>query len=262
MSADWQFIDTGENTGSFNMQFDELLARSLLSGTGVPTVRLFRWRPWAISLGFNQDIAKIDLERCASDNISVVRRPTGGRAVFHAEELTYSVVMFSEGRSVLEIYNHISKALVCGLNLFGVDVTLSRSQPDFREHYKSPSSIPCFTASARYEIEWRGRKLVGSAQRRFRHHETGAEVVLQHGSILIGPAHRDLLKYLVLDDERVRDSLARELRERTVELAAIRNTEIVLDELAGCLRQGFEREWNVEFVQQNNLLQEIESACA
>ncbi|MBX2990925.1 MAG: lipoate--protein ligase family protein [Bacteroidetes bacterium] len=262
MSADWRFIDTGVNTGSYNMQFDELLARSLLSGTGVPTVRLFQWKPWAISLGFNQDVEKIDHDRCTADNIDVVRRPTGGRAVFHAEELTYSVAMFSEGRSVLEIYNHISQALVHGLRLFGVDATLSRSQPDFREHYKNPSSIPCFTASARYEIEWHGRKLVGSAQRRFRHHETGAEVVLQHGSILIGPAHRGLMKYLLLPGEPVRESLAQELREKTVELAEIRNAEISVNELAECLQQGFQREWNVKFVQPDNLLQEFESACA
>ncbi|MBI5473248.1 MAG: lipoate--protein ligase family protein [Ignavibacteriae bacterium] len=243
----WQFIDTGENTGAFNMEFDESLARRLLTGQGEPTVRFFTWKPWAISLGFNQDENAIDTARCALDGIGVVRRPTGGRAVLHAEELTYSVAMHSKGKSVLEIYNQISKALVLGLRLFGVNATLSRSQPDLREHYKNPSSIPCFTASARYEIEWRGRKLVGSAQRRFRRHESGEEVVLQHGSILIGPAHRGLPNYLVLRDDIIRDKLTAELLSKTVELSDIKQSAVNRTELASCLKRGFEEEWNIVF---------------
>ncbi len=257
MNTNWRFIDTGENTGSFNMQFDEQLARNLLDGSGNPTVRLFRWKPWAISLGFNQDISKVDVEQCVADGIDVVRRPTGGRAVFHAEELTYSVAMPADAKSVLEIYNQISKALVQGLRLFGVNATLSRSQPDLREHYKNPSSIPCFTASARYEIEWRGKKLVGSAQRRFRNHETGAEVVLQHGSVLIGPAHRDLIKYLVLPDEQTRESLANELVDKTVELSHIKQKEIIMDDLSDCIRRGFEEEWRISFADGNTSLKEF-----
>lgn len=245
----WRFIDTGKNTGSFNMQFDEQLARNLLVSSGVPTVRLFRWNPWAISLGFNQDISKIDVVRCAADGIDVVRRPTGGRAVYHAEELTYSVALCADGRSVLEIYNAISKALVQGLRLFGVNATLSRSQPDLRVHYRNLSSIPCFTASARYEIEWRGKKLVGSAQRRFRNHETGNDIVLQHGSILVGPAHRDLTEYLILPDEHAREHLNKELVEKTAELSHIMQKEVVMEDLAHCVRRGFEEEWNINFTE-------------
>ena len=245
----WRFLDTKENTGVFNMQCDEQLARALVNGSGSSTVRLFRWKPWAISLGFNQDITKIDRARCAADGVDVVHRPTGGRAVFHAEELTYSVAMKAEAKSILEIYNHISTALVHGLHLFGVDATLNRSQPDLREHYKNSSSIPCFTASARYEIEWRGKKLVGSAQRRFRNHETGEEIVLQHGSILTGPAHKRLVDYLVLPDEGTRDHLARELEEKTTDLSATQNQPVDLDHLALCIRRGFERTWGADFIE-------------
>jgi lipoate-protein ligase A len=248
MTGEWQFLETGEHTGAYNMAFDEARARQLVEGVGVPTVRLFRWKPWAISLGFNQDIAQIDVERCTHDRIDVVRRPTGGRAVFHAEELTYSVAMPAGGKGVLEIYNAISKALVQGLRLFGVNATFSRSQPDLRAHYRTVSSIPCFTASARYEIEWRGKKLVGSAQRRFRNPATGDEVVLQHGSILIGGAHRDLVHYLRLDDA-ARSALMRELSEKTIELSQIKDS-IVLEDLSLCLRRGFEEEWGVTFVKE------------
>ncbi len=243
----WQFVDTGENTGSFNMAFDESLARQLLNGHAEPTLLLFRWKPWAISLGFNQDINAINSQLCSEHGVDIVRRPTGGRAVLHAEELTYSVVMHAKGKSVLDIYNQISKALVQGLRLFGVNATLSRSQPDLREHYKNPSSIPCFTASARYEIEWRGRKLVGSAQRRFRHPLSGEEIVLQHGSILAGPAHRSLPDYLVLQDEQTRNALATELVCKTVELAQIKQTAIDLSALAVCVKRGFEEEWGIVY---------------
>ncbi len=249
MNADWQFISTGESIGALNMRLDESLARCLVEGTGAPTVRLFRWKPWAISLGFNQDETKINSARCALDGIDVVRRPTGGRAVFHAEELTYSVAMKAEGNSVLDIHNHISKALVRGLQLFGVNATLAKSQPDMRAHYKTPSSIPCFTASARYEIEFEGKKLVGSAQRRFRNHETGEEIVLQHGSILTGPAHKELVKYLILDDERTRDELSRELHEKTIDISEIKQQEIDANQLAVRIRRGFEEEWNVKFIE-------------
>lgn len=246
MMAEWDFIDSGERTGVCNMRFDEELARNLLEGAR-PTVRLFRWKPWAISLGFNQEREKIDAERCAADGIDVVRRPTGGRAVFHAEELTYSVAMNAGGSSVLDIYNSISEALVHGLRLFGVDAALARSQPDLRQHYKSPSSIPCFTASARYEIEYGGRKLVGSAQRRFRNPGNGQEVVLQHGSILVGPAHRTLVRYLLLPDEKTRDTVSAELNSKTIELQTILQREIPIDELSDCIRRGFEETWGVRF---------------
>lgn len=247
MKDTWRFIDTGENTGRYNMQFDENSARSLLDGSGVPTVRLFRWKPWAISLGFNQDMSNINVERCAAEGIDVVRRPTGGRAVLHAEELTYSVAMTADGKNVLEIYNEISRVLVKGLRLYGVNATLSRSQPDFREHYKNPSSIPCFTASARYEIEWRGKKLVGSAQRRFRNQTTGEEVMLQHGSILTGAAHCGLIDYLFLSDEKTRPDLANELREKTTDVSTIKQSEVDMNELAVCIRRGFEEEWQLTF---------------
>src|SRR5690606_2653286 len=108
---------------------------------------------------------------------------TGGRAILHAQELTYSVVMPSEGRSIMEVYRQISEALTAGLKSLAPDIGIAKSQPDFQKLYREPGSIPCFSSSARYEIEFDGRKVVGSAQRRI------GSAVLQHGSILIGDAH-------------------------------------------------------------------------
>lgn len=243
----WRFVDTGWDTGARNMAFDEALARSFLKvGEGIPTLRLFRWRPWAVSLGYNQNATDLDAARCAREGFDVVRRPTGGRAILHAQELTYSVTLSAGGKTILQVYNDIGRALVHGLKLFGVDVVLQRSQPDFRSAYRQPSSIPCFTSSARYEIEWRGKKLVGSAQRRFSDGER--EAILQHGSILCGPAHRRLADLLALDDTVLLQQLSNDLREKTADLSEILGHEVDLDVLGDCIRKGFEREWGVEFI--------------
>ncbi len=241
----WRFLDSGEGTGAWNMALDELLARRMSAEGGDPVLRLFRWKPWAISLGYNQPREELDEEACRADGIDIVRRPTGGRAILHAEELTYSVVMREGRRGVLQVYNEISAALVRGLALFGVDVSLQKSQPDFPEAYRHPSSVPCFASSARYEIEWKGRKLVGSAQRRFA--EGGEDVVLQHGSILCGPAHRRLADYLASRDPEVIRRVRRVLEERTADLAGITGGSVDLARLGECLRRGFELERGATF---------------
>jgi len=243
--AGWTYIESGEQTGAFNMALDESLARALAAGEGSPALRLFRWRPWAISLGYNQSAGDIDGARCTADGIDVVRRPTGGRAILHAQELTYSVVMEAGRRSILQVYNEISTALVRGLALYGVDVALQKSQPDFAKEYRSSSSVPCFASSARYEIEWRGRKLVGSAQRRFS--GPAGDVVLQHGSILCGDAHIRLADYLAAPPDGERERLRAALRAKTADLGMITGKPVRMDDLGGSIRRGFEETWGVAF---------------
>jgi lipoate-protein ligase A len=240
----WRFLNTGQRTGAFNMALDELLAQRMQAEGGFPLLRLFRWQPWAISLGYNQDVDDLDVARCRRDGIDIVRRPTGGRAILHAEELTYSVVMYSGRRGILQVYNDISQALVRGLRTFGVDVALQKSQPDFQAEYRQASSIPCFTSSARYEIEWHGRKLVGSAQRRFGDGER--DVVLQHGSILCGSAHRRLVDYLAIEDQAVVARVRQSMETKTVDLAEITGHPVNIEELARCIAAGFAEELGVE----------------
>ncbi len=244
-NTSWRFIDTGFNPGAYNMQLDERLARELLAGTGVPTLRLFQWKPWAISIGYNQSLNDINRKRCTEDGIDIVRRPTGGRAILHAEELTYGVVMPAGTDGILQIYNEISKALVAGLRLFGAEVRLQRSQPNFPEVYRRAPSIACFTSSARYEIEWKGRKLVGSAQRRF--NDGTQDIVLQHGSILCGPAHKRLVDYIGFDNRMTAGNFERELNENTVDLAELCNMKVDIESLSICIKRGFELEWGIVF---------------
>jgi lipoate-protein ligase A len=232
------------------MEKDELCARvGADTVEALPKLRLYRWKPWAISLGHHQSEASIDLERCKQEQIDVVRRPTVGRAILHAEELTYCVVMPAGRRSILDVYNDISRALVRGLGLFGVQTELQKSQPDFRAAYRTSASVPCFASSARFEIEHDGRKLVGSAQRRLSGQQR--DVVLQHGSILCGSAHKRLPEFLAEKAPEAQNEIRTILDHHTVDLSEILGHPPDLQSLAECIRCGFSEEWNITFCESN-----------
>jgi len=185
----WRLIISGPGAPEEQMEADRRLLEAL-SGGGPATWRLYAWDPWAISIGHNQDAARdLDLDRCRRDGIPVVRRPTGGRAVYHADELTYAVAIpqspfLPEGTA--GPYDIIAGILVDAIRSLGVDARSgSVSGAPAGAHQGA-----CFASATRHEILAEGRKLVGSALRRTR------DGVLQHGSILIGPAHAALGRYL------------------------------------------------------------------
>jgi len=228
------------------MEYDEKLAQSLVSSEGPCIVRLYGWKPPAISLGWHQDAGEIDAENCACSGIDVVRRPTGGRAILHSDEVTYSVVMIASQKSVLSVYQQISEALVCGLRSLGADVALEKSQPHFPSLYRSSSSVACFASAARYEIHIAGRKLVGSAQRRYAR-SNGQEVVLQHGSILLGPDHLRMVDFLKSLREDQRERLKTELRAKTIDLSSALGERVEYEDVVPVLKKGFEKTWNIKF---------------
>jgi len=245
MFPSWRWLDTGLQSGQQNMTIDEDLAREVLNGEGAPTVRVYGWQPWALSVGWNQSIDDILLERAEEHGVDVVRRPTGGRAILHARELTYSVVMPAKGRSIGGVYKEISNALVAGLRFLGIRATLETGTPDFPTLYKQESSGMCFVSSARSEIKVGTKKLVGSAQRRYAGRD-GTEVVLQHGSLLLGDEHTRIVNYLRLAEDR-RALVLKELRERSTDISAVLRRDVEFDEVADCLKTGFEETWNIRF---------------
>ena len=244
----WQFLNSGFHPGQYNMHVDELLAERLAAHEGSPTLRVYGWKPYAISLGYNQRDNDFDEERCTTHGIDIVRRPTGGRAILHAEELTYSVTIFSRGENINDAYREISRALISGLHLLGADVQYAMASPNLPQFYRSRTSIPCFASSTRYEIQYRGKKLVGSAQRRFAA-SGGDEVVLQHGSILLGPVHRRLSEFVRAESEEIRAALRESLETKTTELDSVLGRNVSFDEVALALRKGFERTWNILFTE-------------
>ncbi len=242
----WNFHNTGLCTGVFNMEYDQRLARTLVLEKGRPTVRVYGWRPWAVSYGWNQSPDEIDAIAARTENVGIVRRPTGGRAILHADELTYSVVMRVRQKTVSEVYEEISRALLAGLAMLGADAAMEKTQPNFSVLYQSHSAAACFSSAGRYEIKCRGKKIIGSAQRRYGT-EDGEEVVLQHGSLLLGPGHKKIADFLSFSAESDRDALRLELEEKTTDLSAELRRTVAFDEAAEAMRKGFELAWGIQF---------------
>ena len=237
----WHFIDSGFNTGSYNMDFDIHLAKNYLPGDIY--FRLYRWEPFCISLGANQSFDEIKLEKAVADNIDVVKRPTGGRAILHAEELTYSVVMpVDNNYSPKSIYHEINLAIYNSLKIYDerlTEVELEKKQADFSSLYKNQSNSICFAVSAKNEINYNGQKLVGSAQRKM------GNVVLQHGSILCGDYHKRIVNYLNFDNDKLKD-VKDKLDSNTIDLNSILNEQIDYDRLLSSLYVGFENYFNIK----------------
>ncbi|GMU94501.1 MAG: hypothetical protein AMXMBFR50_00180 [Ignavibacterium album] len=236
----WQVILSGENTGRFNMDFDIQLARSFPEN---PILRLYRWKPYCISIGANQSFDEVDKEKADRNNIDLVKRPTGGRAILHSEELTYSVVFPVElNYSAKAIYNEINLALREGLVFYDSllsKLELEHNQVDFKDFYKEDKSAICFAVSAKSEINFNNKKLVGSAQRKI------GKVVLQHGSILCGRYHLNIVDYLNVDESR-KDEIRKEISETTIDLKSILHDEINYDFLSECIILGFKKYFNAD----------------
>ncbi|MDH7605794.1 MAG: hypothetical protein QHH13_12905 [Melioribacter sp.] len=237
----WFFIDTGESTGKFNMDFDFQLAQTCPDDNAY--FRLYRWKPFCISLGAHQKFEDINLEKAFSDGLDVVKRPTGGRAILHAEEITYSVILpFSKIRSAKEVYQKISLALIEGLKLYHPvfsKLELENLQPDFSKLLKEPSGILCFGTAAKNEVKFNGRKLIGSAQRKLNN------AILQHGSILCGKYHRNLVDYINID-ENTKSLIKNDIYQKTIEIETILGKHVDYKKLSECLIDGFKKVWNIE----------------
>tara|TARA_B100000686_G_scaffold341840_1_gene419907 strand:+ start:4789 stop:5589 length:801 start_codon:yes stop_codon:yes gene_type:complete len=252
MSEYWRLLETGVSSGVFNMQVDSMLLEAVAVGQSAPALRFYKWAPPAISLGRNQSPEReLDLEKVNAAKLDVVTRVTGGRAVLHWNELTYSIIV-PEGDSVLgesrEVtYREIAKALICGLQLFGITADLNRKStlsPQLSAEKPVRSKPPCFASTAKWEITYRDRKLVGSAQRRIR----GA--ILQHGSLLIGPEHRFLNELLNPPRKSVVHS--------DICLQEIVGGPIDPLDLLACIRRGFREYMQMELIE--DILAPIEKA--
>lgn len=238
----WFLIESGETSGIFNMKFDFELARICKNDEAF--FRLYRWNPYCISLGANQKFDDIDINKANNDGIDIVKRPTGGRAILHAEEITYSVVLpFHNIKSVKGVYQKISLALIKGLKLYHPifnNLELENLQSNFHNILNTPNGLLCFGSTAKNEVKFNGRKIIGSAQRKLN------TSLLQHGSILCGNYHRNLVKYLNID-EKDKLILQQNINEKTIEIETILNEKTDYSKLSRCLIEGFEKEWNIKF---------------
>ncbi len=219
-------MNTGCRPGAWNMALDLALTDAVRNARSAPVLRFYDWERPTVSLGYNQKAGEIDLDYCRRSGIDVVRRPTGGRAVFHNREFTYSVIasenepLLSGG--VLASYRAIGLALLEGLRLLGVDARMQRSESK-GENVKGSAS--CFAAAGRYEIIASGRKILGSAQRRMN------GIILQQGSLLLSqPQTFEVFKNKQATASAV---TVRELVDRSVGFP----------ETASAMEQGFRAAW-------------------
>lgn len=244
--ATWRLIiDDEPRSGAANMAMDQALAEFAASGDSPPTLRFYRWHPPAVSLGRHQPITDIDANVVQTLGYEIVRRPTGGRAILHTDELTYAVTAAADeprvSGSLMDAYLRLSNALLNGLQRVGLNA--DKAGGDVRA---GPNvSAACFEVPSAYEITAYGRKLIGSAQSR------RAGYVLQHGSLpLFGDIGR-LIDVLALpDDERAR--LRQELMARATTLSeamgvSADDPSLDFKHVAKAIIQGFSELLNLDF---------------
>ncbi|MBE3120427.1 MAG: lipoate--protein ligase family protein [Candidatus Atribacteria bacterium] len=229
----WRLLITPPARGAWNMAVDEAILEAVSRGGSLPTLRLYAWEPACLSLGYAQPLTDVDIPHLQARGWEMVRRPTGGRAVLHTDEITYSVIApLNEPRvagTVLESYSRLAAALVEALRLLSLPVevqeradpvpragtgTTTREPGLPRTSSKTPNPV-CFEVPSTSEITVGGKKLVGSAQARRK------EGILQHGSLPLTGDLTRILQVLVFSDEEARTRASRHLLERatTVETA-------------------------------------------
>jgi lipoyl(octanoyl) transferase len=224
------------------MDRDRALFHELEEGRALPTLRLYAWKPWTISLGRHQKPEKaLDLVELQKRGVHWVMRPTGGRAVFHAEEITYCVAAPTVGNfaeTLAGTHRSIAGALLRFYKSLGVDAELTRPAPAADLDPRSPA--PCFIAPGLAEIQVDGRKLAGSAQLR------GQRAFLQHGSLPIGPAHLDLSEMLPGTDES-RKKARILLAEKSITLSDLLPEPLIADDLFKTLAAAFAEEFAIHW---------------
>ncbi len=252
--ADWRLLRTGLADGATNMAIDEAILWAVAEGKSLPTLRFYGWQPPCLSIGYSQSVGEVNMERCRERGVHFVRRPTGGRSILHADELTYSVVApQAEPRvagGVIESYRRLSAGLVAGLRVLGVDAyqALTPTPPaplplsQNQERGRGAQSAACFDAPSSYEITVGGKKLVGSAQVRKK------RVVLQHGSLPLEGDVARIFDFLRVPSGERREELKQELRARATSLEWALGYSVPFEEVARHLAAGFAQALNLRLI--------------
>ena len=238
MKEKWRLLKTGANTAAKNMAIDRavLVANSL--GKVPPTVRFYQWAPPAISIGYFQSLEdEIDLINCRDLRVDYVRRITGGGAVFHEDELTYSIVIPESHKqipkNIMESYGRICGAVVKGLSNIGIE-----------SEYKPIN-----------DIITNGKKISGSAQTR------KLRTVLQHGTVLMDVDVDKMFSLLKVPNEKIRDKLISDVKERVTSMKHILDGEVSFKKSASAMKKGFEEEFDVKLVTGSLTDEEEEITC-
>ena len=239
----WRLIVSPPLTGTENMAIDEAIMIAVREEKVPPTVRFYRWQPPTLSIGAFQSVEReVDVDQCRSLGVGLVRRPTGGRAVLHDDEVTYSFIVNESHplipQGVRESYQVAASAIVDGLVSMGVPARMYSRDDGVTDRAARPGTghaPACFDSSSWYEITVHDKKLVGSAQWR----EKGT--LLQHGSFLLSLDIDRLTEVLRFSSEE-RKALSRELLlNRTETISNVLGRPVDFEETVSAVTRGFSK---------------------
>lgn len=219
----WRLLLTGHNDATTNMSIDEAIMVFVGQGASPPTIRLYGWSPPAVSIGYFQGLEEeVNLQVCKDLNIDYIRRITGGGAVFHESEVTYSLsipeAQLLIPHNILESYKVICQGIVEGLGELGV---ISKFVP-------------------LNDIIVEGKKISGSAQTRRN------RTILQHGTVLIDTDVEKMFSILKVPSEKIKDKLIKDVKERVTSLKNTLSREVSFQEVCDALAKGFEKSLDIE----------------
>jgi lipoate-protein ligase A len=238
-------IQTLPAHGAWNMAVDEAILHTAGCGESLPTLRLYAWEPACLSLGYAQPVEDVDQAALAAHGWELVRRPTGGRAILHIDELTYSVTGPQDeprlAGSVLESYRNLSEALLQALIRLGVNAqAMPKIPPALRQPGVTRTNPVCFEVPSNYEITINGKKLIGSAQARRK------EGVLQHGSLPLFGDLRRITEVLAFPDESARQQAAERLAQRAATVEQVLGAGLTWEQTAQAFIAAFQETLNLE----------------
>lgn len=238
MSDTYRFLDTHVQDAAMNMAIDEAVLLQHLRGEAPPTLRVFRWAQPSISLGrFQQVEREIRSALCAQQGVALVRRPTGGRAVYHRDEFTYSLVSskaYGIPSGIVASYAYLAQGLIAALEQLGVPAELSAGRVS-----KQPSAA-CFASSTQADLTSGGFKLIGSAQ------VWKDDALLQQGSLPLDDRSAEFYTLLHFPDEAARAEALAQYRQQTTPLHTF-TPQVSWHEVAQALCAGFSRALAVDF---------------
>jgi len=239
--TEWRLIEDGPGEAAWNMSVDEAIAESCRRMETPPTLRFYTWSRPAVTIGYFQKWDRdIDQRACEEEKIPVVRRITGGRAIYHGDDLTYCVATGSHAAEIPKTlrgaYLAINRAILYGIKLAGVQAAA------VEETTGHPNSSPvCFLSATRNEIACRGRKLVGSAQRRW------MDGMMQQGSVLLCNNPESYHRFFRDPEGRDPEEIIQECRKRIVGLNEYLANSVTTPYLADRIASGFERALGIKF---------------
>ncbi len=238
----WRLIQSQADSGPWNMAVDETIFEASTRGDVLPTLRLYAWDPACLSLGHAQPVTDVDEARLQANGWDLVRRPTGGRAILHTDELTYSVTGPQDepilAGEIMSSYRRLSSAILAAVEQIGVGV---QALPQDKTNNATPEPV-CFEIPSSYEITYNNKKLVGSAQAR----RKGG--VLQHGTLpLVGDLAR-ITQVLAFPDETSRTLAAERLLKRATTVQSALGKTISWQQAAEAFIQAFSEVLNLDLV--------------